>query len=705
MRRLALSLCCLSVLALPAAASAADFNPAPGTYTADTSTMRITGPGGTDITGADQGGVATFSFGTVNIGSGVTLTVQGSRPFKLAALGNLTVAGIINGNGTSASNFGPVANAGGPGGGAGGTQNPSAGSGPGGGGAGSATNHGGAGGGFGGTGARGGVSSGVAGTGGTAGPTYGNDVTVQGGSGGGGGAGTGGGGGGGAIALFGKVVTISDTGQVHVDGGNGAVGAGGASGGGSGGGIFVHANVIDHRGQLTAVGGNGGAGGCCGDGGGGGGGRIAFASTSFSGAGTTTVTGGTSGVAFTSGSFSHGGVSPDATGAVGVVSKVAGTRLITFDDAVAPDPDAAPCCFGSTHPLTERYASQGLHFAGGGAILNQSGGFGVTGQSAPNFLAFNIGVNYGDGHPAAGPETITFDAPISTATIDAGQGAGGTATVTAFRGSQVVGSAFRTATTTLAPLTVNGEHITKLELSFTGTQIVFDNLRWNTEPVSNGDSFSVGQNGTLNAGGLLANDGDADGDPLSAVLGSGPAHGAVSVRPDGGFTYTPAAGFSGPDSFTYHATDGAGSSRDSTVSIAVTPAPAPPTPTPTKGVPSVTSIKSRAFPKYTTLLALAAKRLKPGSKVVVTCKTLKTKQQKKGCPYKKKTFKTARAKATLDLRKPFRNRKLPVGTKIGITITAPGFLGKRITYTVRARKAPKSTIQCLSASGKAGTCR
>ena len=363
---------------------------------------------------------------------------------------------------------------------------------------------------------------------------------------------------------------------------------------------------------------------------------------------------------------------------------------------------------GSTHPLTERYASQGVHFAGRGAILNQSGGFGVTGQSSPNFLAFNSGVNYSDGQPATGPETITFDTPISTATIDTGQGSGGTATVTAFRGSQVVGSAFRTSTAKLAPLTVSGEHITKLELSFTGSAIVFDNLRWNTEPVSNGDSFGVGENGTLNAGGLLANDSDVDGDPLSAVLGSGPAHGAVSVRPDGGFTYTPAAGFSGADSFTYHATDGDGSSRDSTVSITVTPAPAPPTstpPAPSKVVPSATSIKSRPFPKYTTLLALAATRLKPGSKVVVTCKTQKAKQQKKSCPYKKKTFKTARAKAKLDLRKPFGKRKLPVGTRIGITITAPGFLGKRITYTMRAGKAPKSTIQCLSASGKAGKCR
>jgi hypothetical protein len=122
-------------------------------------------------------------------------------------------------------------------------------------------------------------------------------------------------------------------------------------------------------------------------------------------------------------------------------------------------------------------------------------------------------------------------------------------------------------------------------------------------------------------------------------------------------------------------------------------------------VPSTTSINSLAFPKFTKLLALAAKNLQPGSKVVVTCKTKKKKQQKKGCPYKKKTFKSANKKAKLDLRKPFKKKKLPVGTKIGITITATGFLGKRVTYTTRAGKLPKSKVQCLTATGRVGKCR
>ena len=56
---------------------------------------------------------------------------------------------------------------------------------------------------------------------------------------------------------------------------------------------------------------------------------------------------------------------------------------------------------------------------------------------------------------------------------------------------------------------------------------------------------------TIAAPGVLANDTDADGESLTAILVSGPAHGTVSLQPNGGFTYTPAAGFSGTDAFTY----------------------------------------------------------------------------------------------------------------------------------------------------------
>ena len=56
---------------------------------------------------------------------------------------------------------------------------------------------------------------------------------------------------------------------------------------------------------------------------------------------------------------------------------------------------------------------------------------------------------------------------------------------------------------------------------------------------------------------------------------------------------------------------------------------------------------------------LSVKNLPAGSTVVVTCKTKKKKQQKKGCPYKSKRFTTTGARARLNLRKPFAKKRHP----------------------------------------------
>lgn len=92
----------------------------------------------------------------------------------------------------------------------------------------------------------------------------------------------------------------------------------------------------------------------------------------------------------------------------------------------------------------------------------------------------------------------------------------------------------------------------------------------NAAPVAQDDGFSTpaGQQLSVAAPGVLANDSDPDGGTLSAQLASNPANGTVALQGDGSFSYTPNAGFIGEDSFTYQVTDGQASAT-ATVRIAV----------------------------------------------------------------------------------------------------------------------------------------
>jgi hypothetical protein len=96
--------------------------------------------------------------------------------------------------------------------------------------------------------------------------------------------------------------------------------------------------------------------------------------------------------------------------------------------------------------------------------------------------------------------------------------------------------------------------------------LVFDH-----PPQAVNDSYmaTAGSTLTVTAPGVLANDTDPDGDPLTAVLVSGPAHGTLTLNTNGSFSYTPNAGFLGTDSFTYQANDGYLNSKTATVTLAV----------------------------------------------------------------------------------------------------------------------------------------
>jgi VCBS repeat-containing protein len=93
----------------------------------------------------------------------------------------------------------------------------------------------------------------------------------------------------------------------------------------------------------------------------------------------------------------------------------------------------------------------------------------------------------------------------------------------------------------------------------------------NHPPVAVTDAFGTKSGTPLNqaAPGVLGNDTDFEGATLTAKLVSAPAHGALSLTPDGSFVYTPAANYTGSDSFTYTANDGTADGSAATVTVTV----------------------------------------------------------------------------------------------------------------------------------------
>lgn len=110
----------------------------------------------------------------------------------------------------------------------------------------------------------------------------------------------------------------------------------------------------------------------------------------------------------------------------------------------------------------------------------------------------------------------------------------------------------------------------------------------NARPVATNDAYTVipGRTLTVAAPGVLGNDGDADGDPLTVADHSG-VSGSLDLRSNGAFSYTPNGRFSGSTTFTYTITDGIATST-ATVTLTRAPVPSPtaaptvaPTPAPT----------------------------------------------------------------------------------------------------------------------------
>jgi hypothetical protein len=152
---------------------------------------------------------------------------------------------------------------------------------------------------------------------------------------------------------------------------------------------------------------------------------------------------------------------------------------IDFDDV------SAPCDFSSTQALRGEYAAQGAVFWGqgpfdGGAILNECSNFGVSGYSAPNFLAFNSGAGYGNGGVASAPEFIRLllPSPVQHIELRAGSGSG-TGPLTLI-GVRADGTTVASSTITLGPalqtVAVSGQGIVGAIITTSAGVFVVDDL-------------------------------------------------------------------------------------------------------------------------------------------------------------------------------------------------------------------------------------
>ncbi|QHS63670.1 Ig-like domain-containing protein [Chitinophaga agri] len=195
------------------------------------------------------------------------------------------------------------------------------------------------------------------------------------------------------------------------------------------------------------------------------------------------------------------------------------------------------------------------------------------------------GVSFADVDAANNTVTVTISVPEGSlaATTGAGVTVGGTAGALTLSGTVADINAFIAAgnvayatilnpsATVTATVNINDNGNTGSGGALQDTKTFPLNItKVNTPPTGTGDTKTTPRNTPVN-GAVTGN--DVDGDPLTYTKATDPSNGSVTVNPDGTYTYTPAAGYVGNDSFTVDIADGQGGSTTVTVSITVTPPP------------------------------------------------------------------------------------------------------------------------------------
>jgi hypothetical protein len=189
------------------------------------------------------------------------------------------------------------------------------------------------------------------------------------------------------------------------------------------------------------------------------------------------------------------------------------------------------------------------------------------------------------------------------------------------------------------------------------------------------------------------------GFPLTYSVVTAPSHGALTAvdQTAGAVSYTPVAGFSGTDQFTYNAADDGGASTTATVVITV-PAKSGggggPVGPGVANVGAKISYTFRVVGTKTSFHELKATGVTSGETVLLKCKG-------KGCSFKSRKIPvSAKGVADAVASLPKRKRKQGVVVKAGATltmlVTAPHATGKAVTFKARKGAVPVKHVLCVA---------
>lgn len=164
----------------------------------------------------------------------------------------------------------------------------------------------------------------------------------------------------------------------------------------------------------------------------------------------------------------------------------ASSATIDFETNAVGVVISAPTLFSQATALTNLYAPLGVVWAGNGAIMDQSGGFGVSGFSPKNFLAYNSAGTFANSDPVGITDTMTFMTAQLTVSFSVGRNSPESFFARAFDVSGTLLDQFLgIVASPMAGVTLSGNGIVRIEygLSDGAGAFVFDDLQLMAVPL------------------------------------------------------------------------------------------------------------------------------------------------------------------------------------------------------------------------------